>query len=579
MARARRSKATLAGSPSTDRSATLAELLANVPVGAGRAVAHTVAIAWWDTANRALGTSFAPPSYGEDVGQLDATMATLAVALGAALCDLSPEEANAELGALYARLLPQPHRKEHGVFYTPRPLVQRLLDQAQAAGYNWASGNIVDPSCGAGAFLVEAARRITLAMRVAAPEFVVAAISSRLRGWDLDPFASWLAQLSVELVLLPQTAASGRRIGSVTETKDSLADWRAHKGKFDLVMGNPAFGRVPDSPALRQRFARSLFGHPNLYGLFMDLAVDLASKPSGLIAYVTPTSYLGGQYFKRLRRLLALEAPPISIDILEPRNQHFEDVLQEVALSVFRKGGRARRVASATLVANGHLSADERGRFELPKNPESPWIIPRKSSDVELVRRLSSLTSRLSDWGYRVSTGPLVWNRKRDRLSDNRGSLTYPVVWASSIRTGRFDPAANRRNAPLFYHASHVGDPNLVTKPCILLQRTTSKEQHRRLVAATLPKSYLKHYGAAAVENHLNMVVPLTARPPVPMRVVQSFLDSAIADAVIRCISGSVALSATELEAMPLPAADEIVAAFEAANFEDALTALYSGSR
>ncbi|MBV1800176.1 hypothetical protein [Siccirubricoccus sp. G192] len=45
-------------------------------------------------------------------------------------------------------------------------------------------------------------------------------------------------------------------------------------------MGNPPFGKVKDTAVIRARFARSLHGHPNLYGLFTDLAVHLA-KPAG----------------------------------------------------------------------------------------------------------------------------------------------------------------------------------------------------------------------------------------------------------------------------------------------------------
>jgi hypothetical protein len=42
----------------------------------------------------------------------------------------------------------------------------------------------------------------------------------------------------------------------------------------------------------------------NLYGLFTDLAAQLARR-GGVIAYVTPTSFLAGEYFKSLRALLA----------------------------------------------------------------------------------------------------------------------------------------------------------------------------------------------------------------------------------------------------------------------------------
>ena len=41
-----------------------------------------------------------------------------------------------------------------------------------------------------------------------------------------------------------------------------------------------------------------------------------------------------------------------------------------------------------------------------------------------------------------------------------------------------------------------------------LVQRTTAKEQNRRLIAAELPASFIKKHGAVVVENHVNMVRP-----------------------------------------------------------------------
>jgi adenine-specific DNA-methyltransferase len=63
------------------------------------------------------------------------------------------------------------------------------------------------------------------------------------------------------------------------------------------------------------------------------------------------------------------------------------------------------------------------------------------------------------------------------------------------------------------------------------------------------------HGGAVMIENHLNMVVATTPTPLVDTRTLAAFLNSSAADRAFRCISGTVAVSAYELEAMPLPPA------------------------
>ena len=98
------------------------------------------------------------------------------------------------------------------------------------------------------------------------------------------------------------------------------------------------------------------------------------------------------------------------------------------------------------------------------------------------------------------------------------------------------------------------GDEWLVVRePVVLLQRTTAKEQSRRLIAAEMSRRFISEHGGAVVENHLNMVRPILRWPLVPSGVATAFFNSGAADKVFRCLSGSVAVSAYELEAMPLP--------------------------
>jgi adenine-specific DNA-methyltransferase len=89
---------------------------------------------------------------------------------------------------------------------------------------------------------------------------------------------------------------------------------------------------------VRARFKRSLYGHANLYGVFTELAIQFA-KTGGVIAYVTPTSFLAGEYFKALRSLLASYARPVNIDFVSVRRGVFDDALQETMLATYRKTG------------------------------------------------------------------------------------------------------------------------------------------------------------------------------------------------------------------------------------------------
>ena len=195
-----------------------------------------------------------------------------------------------------------------------------------------------------------------------------------------------------------------------------------------------------------------------------------------------------------------------------------------------------------------------KAKASLPFSSEMPWIIPRSKASASLVRRLKTTPHRLADWGYKVSTGPLVWNRLKDRLRDRPEKGTVPLIWAEAVSPdGVFAFRALRRNHAPYFAVRSEDDSVIVRRACVLLQRTTSKEQPRRLVAAELPQEFIDKHGAVAVENHLNMLIPIIENPPVSTTTLAAFLNSSAADDVFRCISGTVAVSAFELESMPLP--------------------------
>ena len=327
--------------------------------------------------------------------------------------------------------------------------------------------------------------------------------------------------------------------------------------RFDLVVGNPPFGRVRLLPEQRERFARSLYGHANLYGVFTDLAIRHARR-GGLVSFLTPSSFLAGEYFKSLRGLLGREAPPLELDFVAPRKGVFEDVLQETVLSTYRKGGRRvnTRVNFIHPQPRRAIQPEPAGHFTLPRDPGAAWLLARHKDEAQLVKRLRVMPERLADWGYKISTGPLVWNRFKTQLSDTQDKNTVPLIWAECVTsTGRFVFRWEKKNHKPFFRIEERDAWLLVRTSCVLLQRTTAKEQARRLIAAEMPATFMAKHGAVTVENHLNMLIPITQKPVIPPSLLSAFLNSAAADRAFRCISGSVAVSAYELESLPLPSA------------------------
>ncbi|HEY6235930.1 MAG TPA: Eco57I restriction-modification methylase domain-containing protein [Candidatus Elarobacter sp.] len=527
-----------------------------------RTFGYHVVVAWWnafagDSTMAGLRELFEPVR----PIRMSRAMTVLAEKIGRSLAALDAESAAYHVGLTYIGMLSRAHRAAHGIYYTPPLLGARLLDQATIAGVDWATARVLDPACGGGAFLAPVARRIVDTLGACEPRILLQNVAQRLRGYEIDPFAAWLSQVTLDAVLLPVARECGRRLPNVVTVCDSLLSRPSHE-LFDLVIGNPPYKRVRLDTIERRRFERSLFGHANLYGLFTDVAIR-QTKPGGVIAYVTPTSFLAGEYYKKLRALLEREAPPFSIDFLAAREGVFDEVLQETLLATYRRGAARDRVRIHEIapIDEMNLFVESAGDAPLPSDPSHPWTLPRNRDQVALAATLTSMSHRLADWGYTVSTGPLVWNRYKPQLMQRVARNRYPIVWAEAVTTeGQFVWRADKRNHVPYCEIRPGDEWMTVKKPCVLLQRTTAKEQYRRLIAAPLPADFIKRHEAVVVENHLNMIRPVVPKPAVSSSVLASFLNSGAADRAFRCVSGSVAVSAYELESMPLPAPDELAA-------------------
>ncbi|OKA18978.1 SAM-dependent methyltransferase [Pseudomonas versuta] len=542
--------------------------------------------AWWNGLNDhdSVQQRLREPIQPFATEELPEAAASLADTIGRTAAKFDAETAAYQIGLTYTGMLPAEHRGEFGIYYTPPSLTARLIDQATAANVDWAKCRVLDPACGGGAFLAPIAQRILDELTDCSPKLLMQSIGNRLRGYEIDPFGAWLSQVTLDAVLLPISRKAGRRLPVVVSVCDSLRR-SPPKDRFDLVIGNPPYGRAKLDAETRERYKRSLYGHANLYGLFTDLALR-HTKPGGVIAYVTPTSFLAGVYFKNLRALLGRYSPPLSIDFVAARKGVFDDVLQETALATYRCGAIPAHVVVSEIAPtiNG-LNVQETGIVSLPSDPSLPWLLPRTIEQTALVERLTRMPHRLADWGYGVSTGPLVWNRFKDQLAERPSSKRLPLIWAEAITSdGQFVFRAEKRNhAP--YFELREGDGWLITtKPCVLLQRTTAKEQSRRLIAAALPAEFIAKHGGVVIENHINMIRPITEAPQVSAEVLGEFVNSAAADKAFRCVSGSVAVSAYELESLPLPAPEDlrelarlVEAGADKATIEAACSRLFEG--
>lgn len=488
------------------------------------------------------------------LGELDALAGGIAsLSVGDVGCD--PEHVR-EIAEEHRQDLPERLRSALGIFYTPPAVAERLLDDLASVGARFdGTMSFCDPACGGGAFLLPVARRVAERLSLAGGS--VSDLARCLIGIDIDPGGLSITRAALD-------AVARKWFGVTAEWDLRLANSLrlAVEGALptvDVVVGNPPFGRVRLASEERAFFGRSLKGHANLYGLFVDVALQISR---GRVGYVMPTSWLCGDYFSTLRSLLSVERPLLSLRFVESRSHVFIGVLQEMCLAVF---GSASGAQPSTVY--GEL--DSQQHWGATVGGPSPWLIARTPANAELLAAAVKSRYRLSDYGFAVHTGPLVWNRHRSQLRASEVAGTSPIIWSDAVRAG--EPVAYRSSKRPQQYLSVSGMHHLLLEqPAVLVKRTTAKEQARRVVAAPFDSP------PAVVENHLNVVVSQGDYSSATVEDLSALLNSGPVDCIFRSISGSVAVSATELAALPLPAPDALVGLSRARDFDSVVLDAYS---
>jgi len=455
------------------------------------------------------------------------------------------------LASIYALLMPAKRRQNLGAYFTPPHLVDHLVAQMRKHGADLVEDRIRDPAAGGAAFLVPLARLKVAAWRKRGlgDAAIMQRLQQHLIGHEIDGDLAALANALVRRMLIKEFKIARSLVATVrlVRTGDSLNPTTTRRDNIDHEVGNPPFLRLRGNDPRARAFAEMSTGRLNLYAIFVRRA--LAEVPvGGLVAYVIPASFLGGPEFERFRRRVLQLAEILVIDQIAKRRDVFLDATQDACFIVLRRRRKEMQEPSAAQACSGVLHRDgryvSRGTADIAPDGAA-WRLPGKA------QRRSAI---LKDWGYRATIGYLVANRQPKRLHEKKGKGKYPLVWAKSITTtGRFDFARGAAFKGRGWADAPPDAPYLIRKPCVVVQRTSSRGQKRRLNAAPIFRSFLNKHGGIIGENHVIILVPLSADAASP-RALAAALNQAQASTQLDRVCGAASISARLLEKLPIDA-------------------------
>ena len=319
----------------------------------------------------------------------------------------------------------------HGEVFTRRWVVDLILD---LAGYRAAddlgASVIVEPACGAGAFLVPIAER--LAESCGRHGRSLADMGPAIRAFDVLDRNVDAARCAVaaRLVSLGQPAGIADSLSAqwISQGDFLLGAGLDGSSQADFVVGNPPYVRLEDIPTEVSAAYRSecstMRGRADIYVGFFEKGLSMLGS-EGRLAFICADRWMHNQYGARLRELVASEYAVDTVVVLHGVDAFEDTVSAYPAITVLRNGpqGPAHVVETADgfdandgrivaqWLADGHDLAPAGGRFDAGRldrwfGGSGHW--PSGSpGTLELIADLEERFDPLEDWrtGTRVGIG------------------------------------------------------------------------------------------------------------------------------------------------------------------------------
>ena len=422
------------------------------------------------------------------------------------------------LGFLYQSIFREGNKSEQGSYYTPSKLIKDSLSNIKGP-----ITTFLDPCCGAGNYLLLAAREFNL-------------LPENIFGFDCDSIATNIAKINVLLEFKENDFQPNIYcIDSLSElaTGEIFCATNNLIGKIDLIATNPPWGAYKNTTAKNKFSSKIKSGET--FSLFLEKSIRILRK-GGRLSFILPESILKIRAHSDIREIILLNTRILNITTL---GRQFTGVFTPVIRLDLEKDFPSDNWL-VSVASSNKITKIEQNRFK--SNNCFAFDIATEQHEEILLEKLYSVEhitlKNNAQWALGIVTGDnkkfILEQKQNGAEAIFRGSDVLPYHLGEPRSYIHFTPESFQQVAPeRFFRA-----------PEKLIYRFISK----KLVFAYDDKQQL-------TLNSANIIIP--SIPNMSIKVVLAFLNSSVFQYIFSKKFATHKILRGDLEKLPFPILDQ----------------------
>ncbi len=330
---------------------------------------------------------------------------------------------------------------------------------------------------------------------------------------------------------------------------------KANPQKFDYVIGNPPYMKIPKDAPEAKAMPNVCYGAPNTYFLFAAMGL-FNLQEDGELVYIIPRSWTSGAYFKSFRQYFMTNGVLEHLHLFVSRDKVFdkECVLQETMIVKVKKSKIKPSCITITSTKTNKDFKDVtffKAPYDVVVSGGDYYVyLVTDTKEVEILEELNKWQDTLPSIGLKMKTGLTVDFRNRDVLRNQPMQDTVPLFYSQHIKDGKVIFPVGKENEYISTQQRGLLQQN---RNYLFVKRFTAKEEQRRLQCGVYLSKRHPEYEVISTQNKINFIDSARELSECAIYGLYVLFNSTIYDYYYRILNGSTQVNSTEINSMPVP--------------------------